>query len=72
MARQGKTPTPKTQREILNSQIDPYSPPAGSPGFSDIGNPNNAGIPNRGNQVSFRDDNTKPFSCVIPTLSAGT
>ena len=51
MAKRGKIPTPKTQREILNSQIDPYSPPAGSPGFSDTGNPNNADVPNRGNHI---------------------
>ena len=68
MAKRGKIPTPKTQREILNSQIDPYSPPAGSPGFSDTGNPNNADVPNRGNQVSFRDDTTKPFSLGIKDI----
>ena len=62
MANRGKIPTPKTQREILNSQIEPYNPPPGSPGFSSTGNPNNANTPNRANQVSFRDDNTKPFS----------
>ena len=27
MADKGKTPIPKTQREILNSQIEPYNPP---------------------------------------------
>jgi len=68
MAKQGKIPIPKTQREILNSQIDPYNPPKGSPGFSSTGNPNNADIPNRGNQVSFRDDTTKPFSLGIKDI----
>jgi len=68
MAKQGKIPIPKTQREILNSQIDPYNPPKGSPGFSSTGNPNNANIPNRGNQVSFRDDTTKPFSLGIKDI----
>jgi len=68
MASRGKTPIPKTQREILNSQIEPYSPPEGAPGFSEMGNPNDAGVLNRGNQVSFRDDNTKPFSLGIKDI----
>jgi len=68
MANRGKTPIPKTQREILNSQIEPYSPPEGAPGFSEMGNPNDAGVLNRGNQVSFRDDNTKPFSLGIKDI----
>ena len=59
MANRGKTPIPKTQREILNSQIEPFNPPAGSPGFSNTGNPNDSGTFNRGNQLSFKDDNTK-------------
>ena len=68
MAKRGKIPTPKTQREILNSQIEPYNPPVGSPGFSGTGNPNDANISNRANQVSFRDDNTKPFSLGIKDI----
>ena len=62
MADKGKTPTPKSQREISVSQQQPYNPPQGAMGFTETGNPNNANIPNRGNQVSFRDDTTKPFS----------
>jgi len=65
MAKQGKTPIPKTQRQISVSQQTPYNPPAGSPGFSSTGNPNNTSYPpnkNRGNQKTFRGDNTKPFS----------
>ena len=62
MAKKGKIPTPKTQREILNSQIDPYNPPEGAMGFSNQGNPNPTPPFNRGEQVSFRNDNTKPFS----------
>ena len=27
MANRGKKPIPKTQREILNSQIEPFNPP---------------------------------------------
>ncbi len=68
MANQGKKPIPKTQREILNSQIDPYNPPAGANGFSETGNPNDTNTINRGNQVSFRDDTTKPFSLGIKDI----
>jgi len=68
MANRGKTPTPKTQREIINSQIEPYNPPPGSPGFSDTGNPNYANVPNRATQVSFRDDTTKPFTLGIKDI----
>lgn len=55
MATQRK-PTPKTQKEISNSLITPYDPV--------MGNPNNS-VPdknNRGLQVSFKDDTTKPFT----------
>jgi len=54
MAERGKIPTPKTQREISISQQEAF----------DItrGNPNSASTFNRGNQVSFKDDTTKPFS----------
>ena len=61
-----KTPRPKTQKEILlgTPSQQPYNPPEGAPGFSERGNPNKA-FPerdNRGNQVSFKGDTTKPFS----------
>ena len=62
MAKKGKTPTPKTQREIMNSQITPYDPPEGAMGFSKTSNPNPTTNFNRGEQVSFRGDTTKPFS----------
>ena len=68
MANRGKRPIPKTQREILNKEIDPFNPPPGSPGFSDTGNPNFADTPNRANQVSFRDDTTKPFTLGIKDI----
>jgi len=59
MAQRGKIPVPKTQREISISQQDPYvNPETGGT----RGNPNNFSGVNRGNQVSFRDDNTKPFT----------
>ena len=62
MAKTGKTPIPKTQREILNSQITPYNPPEGAEGFSQTPNPNPSETFNRGDQTSFRGDTTKPFS----------
>ena len=62
MAKTGKTPIPKTQREILNSQITPYNPPEGAEGFSQTTNPNPSETFNRGEQTSFRGDTTKPFS----------
>jgi len=62
MAEHGKIPRPKTQKEILlsNPVQDTYKNPENG---ETTGNPNRA-FPdknNRGNQVSFRDDNTKPF-----------
>ena len=54
MAEKGKIPTPKTQREISVSQQDAFD--------STRGNPNATSTFNRGNQVSFRDDTTKPFT----------
>jgi len=62
MAEKGKIPIPKTQREIMNSQIKPYTPPDGAVGFSETGNPNPESTFNRGEQTSFRGDTTKPFS----------
>ena len=63
MAEHGKIPRPKTQREILlsNPVQDTYKNPENG---ETTGNPNRA-FPdrnNRGNHISFRDDNTKPFS----------
>ena len=54
MADKGKIPTPKTQREISISQQDAFD--------STRGNPNASSTFNRGEQVSFRDDTTKPFA----------
>jgi hypothetical protein len=63
MADNRQLPKPKTQKEILLKT--PYQQPYVNPETGDsIENPNLA-FPdktNRGNQVSFRDDNTKPFS----------
>ena len=68
MATRGRKPTPKTQKEISISQQTPYVPPSGAPGFSPTGNPNNANTTNRGNQISFKGDNTKPFSIGIQDI----
>jgi len=62
MADHGKIPKPKTQREILlsNPVQDTYQNPETG---ETTGNPNRA-FPdrdNRGNQVSFKGDTTKPF-----------
>tara|TARA_R110001592_G_scaffold1041_1_gene6093 strand:- start:1177 stop:2118 length:942 start_codon:yes stop_codon:yes gene_type:complete len=71
MANIGKKPIPKTQRQISISQQTPYVPPSGAPGFSPTGNPNDTSYPpskNRGNQISFRGDTTKPFSVGLKDL----
>jgi hypothetical protein len=63
-----RKPTPKTQKDILISQQEPYIPPAGAPGFSPRGNPNDFGNPNRANQTSFKNDTTKPYSIGIQDI----
>lgn len=68
MAARGRKPIPKTQKEILISQQTPYIPPSGAPGFSPTGNPNNDDVFNRGNQISFKGDTTKPFSIGIQDI----
>ena len=50
----GRTPIPKTQKEILVDQQVPFD--------VERGNPNKSNNPNRGTQTSFRNDDTKPFS----------
>jgi hypothetical protein len=60
-----KTPRPKTQREILlqTPSQQPYVFPDGT--VNQNPNLDGTGIDgrtNRGNHISFRDDNTKPFS----------
>ena len=54
MADKGKIPIPKTQREISVSQQDAFD--------TTRGNPNSASQLNRGEQTSFRNDTTKPFT----------
>jgi hypothetical protein len=63
-----RKPTPKTQRELSIERQEPYIPPAGAPGFSPTGNPNDANQPNRANQTSFRDDTSKPYTIGIQDI----
>ena len=57
MATKGRKPIPKTQKEISNSLIDPYD--------TSRGNPNTSGDLNRGNEISFKNDTTKPLTVGI-------
>lgn len=70
-----KKPTPKSQREISNNQVEPYINPDNG---STIGNPNSpqdfnqitstdqSGLDvNRSEKTSFKGDNTKPFTINI-------
>ena len=63
-----RKPTPKTQRELSIERQEPYIPPAGAPGFSPTGNPNDANQPSRATQSSFRDDTTKPYTIGIQDI----
>lgn len=62
MAKNGKKPIPKTQREISTSLQQPYD--------QRYGNPNDMQFDpkNRGNQVSFKDDTVKPFTLGIQDI----
>jgi len=60
MAKKGKKPTPKSQKDISKSLHSPYTNP--DTGESK-GNPNDIDSEiNRGEQLSFKEDNTKPIS----------
>jgi len=59
MATRGRKPIPKTQKELLTNDQKP---------FVENGNPNLANSINRGNQVSFNGDTTKPFSIGIQDI----
>ena len=63
-----RKPVPKTQKELSKSRQEPYIPPAGAPGFSPTGNPNDYNQPNRALQTSFKDDTTKPMSINIQDI----
>jgi len=70
-----KKPVPKSQREILNNQIDPYVNPEtgetrGNPNipsdFNQFTADNHTGVDfNRSEKTTFRDDTTKPFTVGI-------
>jgi len=62
-----KKPTPKTQRQLNLSFQEPYVNPDTGKSFD---NPNPEVLPTekRGNQQSFKDDNTKPFSIGLKDL----
>jgi hypothetical protein len=60
MAQNLKKPIPKSQKEISNSLVQPTDP--------QMGNPNMATVPNRGTQISWRGDNTKPFTVGIQDI----
>ena len=64
----GRKPIPKTQKEISESLQTPYEPPAGSPGFSPTGNPNDTNQPNRAEQFSFKGDTVKPLAISLEDL----
>ena len=61
MAKKGRVPIPKSQEEISKNLIEPYDKLG-------RGNPNTPTKLNRGEQISFRDDTTKPFSLGIQDI----
>ena len=61
MAAKGRTPIPKTQKEISVSLQQPYE-------LANLGNPNDLSIPNRATRTSFRNDDTKPFTLGIQDI----
>jgi hypothetical protein len=63
-----RKPVPKTQRDLSIARQEPYIPPAGAPGFSPRGNPNDFGNPSRATQTSFKNDTTKPYSIGIQDI----
>jgi hypothetical protein len=60
MAKNSRTPVPKTQREISVEQHKAFD--------TEVGNPNYANGVNRGDQISFTDDSVKPFSIGIQDI----
>ena len=60
MAKNSRTPVPKTQREISVEQHKAFD--------TEVGNPNYANGVNRGDQISFADDSVKPFSIGIQDI----
>jgi len=56
MAKRGRKPIPKTQKEIESNLYTPYDKTQGNP------NKFQSDLKNRGNQVSFKGDKVKPFN----------
>ena len=61
MAKKGRVPVPKSQEEISNNLVQPYDELG-------RGNPNTRTTLNRGEQLSFKNDDTKPFSLGIQDI----
>jgi hypothetical protein len=66
----GKTPIPKSQREIANSQITPYDTSRGNPNNTSIDKrENNQNVnPDRANQISKKGDTWKPLTIGIKDI----
>ena len=60
MAQRQNKPTPKSQKQISSEFVQPSDP--------NVGNPNNATEQNRGTKLSWRGDNTKPFTVGIQDI----
>jgi hypothetical protein len=60
MAKNSRTPIPKTQKELSIEQHKAFD--------AEVGNPNYTNNINRGNQISFKGDSTKPFSIGIQDI----
>lgn len=60
MAKTGRTPVPKSQKEISQENISPY--------MASAGNPNELTSTGRGYKFSFRGDTVKPFSIGIKDI----
>lgn len=61
-----RKPIPPSQRDISISKHHPYE--QSGPGFQPTGNPNDNGGINRAEQISFKNDNTKPFNIGIQDI----
>tara|TARA_R110002060_G_scaffold57776_1_gene67976 strand:- start:1642 stop:2649 length:1008 start_codon:yes stop_codon:yes gene_type:complete len=64
-----RKPIPKTQKQLSIDQQSPTDPRYGNPNIPLPTNENETGIPfNRSEKLSWKDDNTKPFSIGIQDL----
>jgi hypothetical protein len=60
MAQRQNKPTPKSQKQISSELVKAYDPK--------MGNPNEATTSNRGTKISWKGDNTKPFTVGIQDI----